>query len=64
MKVKALLNPRVISAIVSAIGAIISALFAGCSLCMGELSIKDFKAEIFNQYHSVTNSMETINEQN
>lgn len=59
MKVlKVLTNGRVISAIVSAIGAIISAVCAGCKLYCGEIAVKDYGCEIFSQYnnHSITNN--------
>lgn len=54
---KILFNPRVATAIVSAIGAIVSALCAGCQLCIGELAVKDFNAEIFGNNNS-TNKIE------
>lgn len=58
--IKILTNGRVISAVVSALGAIISACFAGCKLCVGEVSVKDFNAEIFSAYNSITNSIKEI----
>ena len=54
---KVLFNPRVVTAIISAIGAVISAVCAGCKLSMGEMCVKDFSAEIFNVYHSITNGV-------
>lgn len=53
--IKICTNGRVISAIVSALGAIISAICAGCKLYCGEIAVKDFDCEIFSQYHSLTN---------
>lgn len=50
-------NGRVISAVVSALGAIISAAFAGCRLCCGEVAVKDFNCEIFSQYNTITNGV-------
>lgn len=55
--VNVLKNGRVISAIVSAVGAIISAFFAGCRLYVGEMNVKDFEATIkfTNNTNEVTN---------
>lgn len=55
--IKILTNGRVISAVISALGAIVSACCAGCKLTMGEMAIKDFNAEIFNSFHSSTNQI-------
>ena len=52
-----IINPRVISAVVSALGAIVSAIFAtGCVLRVREVGIKDFDAEIFSDRNARTTS--------
>lgn len=56
--IKIILNPRVASAVVSAVSAVICACFAGCKLACGRMSIEDFEASIFNQYNTITNSFE------
>lgn len=53
---KVLTNGRVISAVISALGAIVSACCAGCRLAFGEMSFKDFEAEIFSSYNTTTNT--------
>lgn len=58
--IKVLTNGRVISAVVSALGAIISACCAGCRLAFGEMSFRDFEAEIFSSYNQVTNQIQEI----
>lgn len=58
---KIIANPRVVTAVISALGAIISACCAGCRLAFGEMSFKDFEAEIFSSYNTITNQMEVIN---
>ena len=60
--IRKVMNPRVISAIVSAVGAIVSAIFAGCSLRLGKCSIQDFECSIFNAYNQVTNQVQVIKE--
>lgn len=55
-----LTNGRVMSAVVSAIGAIISALCAGCRLYCGELAVKDFDCSITG-FHTVTNDVKELN---
>ena len=59
-KIKVILNPRVWSAIISAVGAIISAMFAGCALRTGEFKLKDFTVEIFSPYHTSTNNVQEV----
>ena len=59
--IKILTNGRVISAIVSAIGAIISACCAGCKLYCGELTVKDFDCAIWDVNHSITNVVNKVN---
>lgn len=54
--IKIITNGRVISAVVSALGAIISAICAGCKLYCGELSVKEFEASI----GYFTNSIERV----
>lgn len=61
--IKVLTNGRVLSAIVSALGAIISAVCAGCKLYLGELSVKDFKAEIYSAYSNTTNANSIIKQE-
>lgn len=39
-------NTRVITAVVSAVGAIISAMLAGCKVYFGEIAAKDFSSEV------------------
>lgn len=58
---KILINGRVISAVISALGAIISAACAGCKLTLGEMSVKDFEAEIFSSYNTITNTFNKDN---
>ena len=53
--IQILTNGRVISAIVSALGAIISAVCAGCKLYCGELAVKDFDMSIWDVNRAVTN---------
>lgn len=57
---KVLTNGRVISAVVSALGAIISACCAGCRLAFGEMTFKDFEAEVFSSYNQITNQIQEI----
>lgn len=57
---KLITNGRVISAVISALGAIVSALCAGCKLAFGEMSFKDFEAEIFSLYNTSTNTTQEI----
>ena len=58
--IKILANGRVISAIVSAIGAIISACCAGCKLYCGELTVKDFDCAFWDVNHSITNVLNEV----
>lgn len=60
MLIKVLTNGRVMSAVISAVGAIISAICAGCRLACGEMTIKEFEAEIIMPY--MTNSVNNIGE--
>lgn len=56
--IRKLFSPRVISAIVSAVGAIVSAIFAtGCVLRCEEVGIKGFDSAIFSQYFTSTNTV-------
>lgn len=55
---KILLDRRVATAIVSAISAIVCAICAGCALRLGELTLKDVSADIYNTVHSPTNTIE------
>ena len=48
-----LLNGRVWSAIVSAVGAIVSALCAGCRLYLGEMQVKDLECSIGTSTNNV-----------
>lgn len=48
--VKNLFSTRVLTAIVSAVSAIICAVLAGCRLTIGEMSMKDSAAEILSIY--------------
>lgn len=50
-----LLNGRIWSALISAVSAVICAVLAGCKLYIGDMSIKDFAAEIVAPW-CVTNS--------
>lgn len=43
---KILFSRQVITAVISAIGAIVSVAVAGCRLSLGEMSVKDMSAEI------------------
>lgn len=43
---KIVFSRQVITAIISAIGAIVSVAVAGCRLSLGEMSLKDMSAEI------------------
>ena len=59
--IKILLNPRVASAVVSAVSAVICACLAGCKLCLGSLEIKNLEADIFNEYfNNNTNLLEVL----
>lgn len=56
-----IINPRVLSAIVSALGAVISAIFAtGCVLRVREIAVKDFDAEIFSDRNVRTTSCDRV----
>lgn len=57
---RVLLNPRIASAVISAVSAVICAVLAGCRLCVGKMSIEDFEASIFNSYNTITNSLEVV----
>lgn len=48
--VKNLFSTRVLTAIVSAVSAIICAVLAGCRLTIGEMAMKDAAAEILSIY--------------
>lgn len=48
--VKNIFSTRVLTAIVSAVSAIVCAVLAGCKLYVGELALKDANAEIFSTY--------------
>ncbi len=61
--IKVLANGRVMSAIISALGAIVSAVCAGCKLYLGELTFKDFEAEIYSAYSNTTNATSIINQE-
>lgn len=50
--VKNLFSTRVLTAIVSAVSAIICAVLAGCRLTVGEMSMKNANAEILSIYCS------------
>lgn len=54
---KILTNGRVISAVISALGAIVSACCAGCRLYCGEMAISKLECDIFSPYHSMTNKV-------
>lgn len=43
---KIVFSRQVITAVISAIGAIVSVVVAGCRLSLGEMSVKDMSAEI------------------
>lgn len=58
--IKVLTNGRVISAIISALGAIVSAFFAGCKLYVGEMTLKEFEAEIFSAFNTTTNEISEV----
>ena len=58
--IKVLFQPRVITALISALGAIVSACFAGCKLGFTELAVKDFEAEIFSVYNNSTNLIQEV----
>lgn len=54
--VKNICSTRVLTAIVSAVSAIVCAVLAGCKLCVGELALKDANVEILSVY-CTTNSV-------
>lgn len=58
---KILTNGRVMSAVISALGAIVSAMCAGCKLYCGELAIKDFECAITGTQNVSTNEVKEIN---
>lgn len=53
---KTLLNGRLWSAVISAVGAIVSAVLAGCKLYVGELSCKDVGCELLPALLCTTNN--------
>ena len=55
--VKNICSTRVLTAVVSAISAIVCAVLAGCRLCVGELALKDANAEILSVYCITNNSV-------
>lgn len=50
-----MLSTRVITAVVSAVSAIVCAVFAGCRLSVGECALKDFQSEILSVYCTTNN---------
>ena len=48
--IKNICSTRVLTAIVSAVSAIVCAVLAGCKLYVGELALKDANAEILSSY--------------
>lgn len=59
--IKILTNGRVMSAVISALGAIVSAMCAGCKLYCGELAIKDFECAITGTQNVSTNDVKELN---
>lgn len=53
--IKNMLSTRVITAVVSAVSAIVCAVLAGCRLSVGECALKDFQSEIFSSYCTTNN---------
>ena len=53
--IKNLFSTRVITAVVSAVSAIVCAVLAGCRLSVGECAIKDFHSEILSVYCNTNN---------
>ena len=60
--IKILFNPRVASAVISAVSAVICACFAGCKLSLGSFEVKNLEADIFNEYfnNTTTNTLEVL----
>ena len=54
---KNLVSPRVLTAVVSAVSAVICAVLAGCRLYVGEMALKDVSSEIMSNYCSPTNTI-------
>lgn len=55
--VKSLVSPRVLTAVISAVSAVICAVFAGCKLYVGEMALKDVSSEIMSNYCAPTNTI-------
>lgn len=47
----------VITAVVSAVSAVVCAILAGCRLSVGECSMKDFGSDILSSLYCTTNSV-------